>query len=213
MEKTSRECGPMAEKIRVIPSIASADPLRLREEIQRVSGWPLLHIDIEDGNFVPNITFGERTIRAIASCAKQRLDAHILAYHPRRYLPLLQECGAERVAFHIEAARYPLEILGEIRRLGMKAGLALNFATGAEEIAVFSEFVDYVIVMTAEPDGLGQQFYPPILKKIRRLREILPKDKAIWADGGIGKKELALVEEAGADTAIMGRAVFGAPCQ
>lgn len=211
MEKTGRECGIMAEKIRVIPSIASADPLRLGEEIKRVSGWPLLHIDIEDGSFVPNITFGEKTVRAIASCAGQKLDIHILAYHPRRYLALARECGAERVAFHLEAVRYPLEILGEIRRLGMKAGLALNFTTGPEEIAVFSDALDYVIVMTAEPDGRGQQFYPPVLEKIKRLREILPENKEIWADGGIGKRELALVKEAGADTAIMGRAVFGRP--
>lgn len=199
----------MEPGIRIIPSIASADQLHIAEEIDRVRGWKWLHIDIEDGNFVPNITFGEKTIRGIARYAPQELDVHILANDPAQYLPLLKDCGVKMAAAHIEALPYPLDFLNRVREMGMKAGLALNFATPAEAVSVFSSRLDYVIVMTAEPDGEGQRFYPPVLRKIKRLREILSPETGIWADGGVNRSNMDLVLEAGADTLIMGRCVFG----
>lgn len=201
----------MEHPIQLIPSIASADQLRIAAEIDRVREWPLLHIDIEDGNFVPNITFGEKTVRAVAGYTGQQLDGHILGNDPAQYLPLFMECGFRRAAAHLEALPYPLSFLNKARDMGMSAGLALNFATPAEAVLPFVSAMDYVIVMTAEPDSRGQQFYPPILEKIRRLREILPEVKEIWADGGINAANMARVTAAGADTLIMGRAVFKSP--
>ncbi len=201
----------MERNSRLIPSIASADPLRIAAEIGRIREWKMLHIDIEDGNFVPNITFGEKTVRAIAGITGQELDGHILAVNPEQYLPLFADCGFRRAAAHIEALPYPLLFLNRARNMGMAAGLALNFAAPAEAVLPFISALDYVIIMTAEPDSRGQQYYPPILEKIRRMREILPEEKEIWADGGINQSNMAEVTAAGADTLIMGRAVFGSP--
>lgn len=200
----------MEHRIRLIPSIASADQLHIGDEIDRVRGWDRLHIDIEDGNFVPNITFGEKTVRAISRTAVRELDVHLLANAPCQYLKMMEECGIRTAAAHIEALPYPLEFLNGAKNAGMKAGLALNFATPAEAVSVFSDALDYVIVMTAEPDAGSQTFYPPILQKIRRLRAILPEGKEIWADGGINRSNMVSAAEAGADTLIMGRCVFGA---
>ena len=199
----------MERQIKLIPSIASADQLHIADEIDRVKSWDTLHIDIEDGNFVPNITFGEKTVRAIARYAPQQLDGHILANEPGQYLTLFAECGFGRAAAHLEALPYPLTFLNHARELGMKSGLALNFSTPAEAVLPFSSAMDYVIVMTSEPDGKSQQFFPPILEKISRLREILPPETEIWADGGINESNMRQVTAAGADTLIMGRCVFG----
>lgn len=199
----------MERKLRLIPSIASADQLHIADEIDRVRDWGLLHIDIEDGNFVPNLTFGEKMIRAVAAYAPLQLDAHILANDPEQYLPLLKSCGFRMAAAHIEALPYPLIFLNRTRALGMGAGLALNFSTPPEAVLPFCSRLDYVIVMTAEPDVSGQQFFPPMLEKIRQLREILPQEISIWADGGVSGENMGTVLEAGADTLIMGRCVFG----
>ena len=199
----------MERHYRLIPSIASSDQLRIAAEIDRVREWKWLHIDIEDGSFVPNITFGEKMIRAIAAYTDQELDVHILAVDPCQYLPMLHECGVRRVSAHIEALPYPLAFLNKARSLGMEAGLALNFSSPAEIVLPFISRMDYVIVMTAEPDDLGQRFYPPILKKIRQLRDMLPAETGIWADGGVNEGNMKDVLDAGADCLIMGRCVFG----
>ena len=199
----------MERKCRLIPSIASADQLRIAEEIDKVRDWGLLHVDMEDGNFVPNITFGEKTVRSIAGYASQRLDAHLLTNDPAQYLPMLGECGFKMAAAHIEGLAYPLAFLNRAKTLGMEAGLALNFVTPAETVLPFCSRMDYVIVMTAEPDDLGQRFFTPILEKIRRLRAILPAEVSIWADGGVNGGNMRDVLDAGADTLIMGRCVFG----
>ena len=201
----------MERKCRLIPSIASADQLRVAEEIDKVRDWGLLHIDVEDGNFVPNITFGEKMIRSIAGYASQQLDAHLLTNDPAQYLPVLDECGFKMAAAHIEALPYPLEFLNRAKAMGMEAGLALNFSTPAEAVLPFSSRMDYVIVMTAEPDDHGQQYFPPMLEKIRRLQAILPAEVSVWADGGINGGNMRAVLDAGADTLIMGRCVFGTP--
>lgn len=199
----------MEKHVTIIPSIASANQLCIGEEIGRLEKWDRLHIDIEDGNFVPNITFGEKMIRSIAAVCRQELDAHILANHPQYYLGFLQECRVKSVAVHLEALTYPLDILNQIRDKKMHPGLALNFSTPAEDVLPFAEALDYVIVMTAEPDARGQQFHLPILNKIQRLRKLLPSQVSVWADGGIKDANLAQVAAAGADTVIMGRSIFG----
>ena len=150
-------------------------------------------------------------MRAVSRYAPQELDGHILANDPEQYLPLFAEYRFRRAVAHLEALPYPLMFLNKARELGMRSGLALNFATPAEAVLPFSSAMDYVIVMTSEPDGKGQQFFPPILEKISRLREILPPETEIWADGGINESNMRPVTAAGADTLIMGRCVFSSP--
>ena len=195
--------------IRIIPSIASADPLCLRDELARLGDWPTLHVDIEDGNFVPSITFGEKTIRRLAAVAGRALDAHILANRPEQYLPLLKACRFARVAAHVEALPYPLAMLNAARDMGMSPGLAMNFATPEAVLAPFGEAMDYLIVMTAEPDGRGCRFHPPIVEKIRRIRALLPPRVALWADGDVNPGNIRDLADAGVTTFIAGRSAFG----
>jgi ribulose-phosphate 3-epimerase len=195
--------------IRINPSIASADPLALRDSLRRMGKIPQLHVDIEDGNFVPNITFGMAAVREIARCTTIPLDAHLLVASPGAYLADLSACGLAAVAVHYEAADYPLDLLGSIRNTGMRAGMALNFKTSAEALVPFAAALDYVIVMTAEPDARGMRFHPPMAEKIARARALLPEQVEVWADGGIGEVEIPLVAAAGADTVVVGRAVWG----
>lgn len=192
----------------IIPSIASSDLLDVRGEIRRITPLGSLHLDIEDGNFVPNITFGKGFISRVSNECRLVMDAHLMVLHPAEYLEFLQECGFSRVCIHYESTNYPLRELNMIRRLGMSPGLALNFKTDWKEIEPFLDYVDYVLVMTAGPDDRGEIFQPVMLKKIRHLREILPAGKQIWADGGIGEKELFSVWEAGVQIVIMGRYLF-----
>lgn len=192
----------------IIPSIASADPLNLGGALQSLAGFPCLHLDIEDGNFTPNITFGLKTAAAVAAAWGKPLDAHLMANHPQRYFVALAGMGVSSVAVHYESVDYPLEALHAVRSLGMKAGLAVNFKTGWRDVLPFAGSFDYVLVMTAEPDGAGERFCPAMLEKIRELRNHLPFGTSIRADGGIGDEECPLVLEAGADTLIMGRYLF-----
>ncbi len=191
------------------PSLASANPLDLRRSIERLGDIPHLHLDIEDGNFVPNITFGLKTVRETAKIATARLDAHLLVTNPNDYLADLAEAGLVAVAGHYEAVEYPLDLLGRIRSLGMRAGLALNFKTPAEALEPFVDGLDYIIIMLAEPDGGAFAYRPSLLEKVRRARALLPPRVSIWVDGGVSRKTLPDVVGAGADTVVLGRAIWG----
>jgi len=195
-------------KVRLRPSIASADPIRIAGAIDSLGSWPYLHLDIEDGCFVPNITFGMRTVKAIAGYAKGEIDVHLMVRDPLPYIPALAALGVKSASVHAEAVGYPLEALGAIRRAGMAAGLALNFKTAPESLEPFLDALDYLLVMTAEPDGGGQRFSPALLKKLRRARAMLSDRQALWADGGIDRHNLIPVVEAGATDIVLGRAAF-----
>lgn len=192
----------------IIPSIASADQLNIAAEILKLKDVPRLHLDIEDGNFVPNITFGIKMIKAVSGFCDKKLDVHILANEPMRYLNALKECHIGSVAVHFESLSYPIEALNAIKKLGMKPGLALNFKTGSREVLPFMNSMDYVLIMTAEPDSNGERFNPAMLEKIRDFKKSLPEGKEIWVDGNISEDELPLVFAAGADKIIMGRYLF-----
>ena len=193
---------------RILPSIASADQMRIAGEIQRLGDWPYLHLDIEDGNFVPNITFGMKTVRQIASYTEKELDAHLMVADPGAYLEELAGCGVKNVAVHLEALPYPLQTLSAIHKLGMRAGLALGFSSGAEAVMPFLSGADYLRVMTAEPDGEGQIFRARTLEKIRALSRLTARP--IWVDGGVGPETIVQAARAGASAAVLGRAVFSA---
>lgn len=198
--------------ITIIPSIASADPLNIMYEMDRLNGTGKLHLDIEDGNFVPNITFGIKTVRRIAeyTAGKMELDVHLLVNNPNTWIDDLAECGITKIAFHPDAVHYPLEILRHIHQRGLKAGFALDFSSPASVLCPFLSGLDYVIVMTAEPDGQGMLFNPLLLEKIHQVRQLLGDNREVWADGGIGADTVFPVANAGASVIILGRAIFSA---
>lgn len=198
------------DTIKILPSIASADQLCLRDEMKKIRGTGLLHIDLEDGNYIPNITFGMKTVRSVCEPGGFEYDVHLLVTDPGRYLDELNQCSVSRIAFHIDAVSYPLELLSRIRKHGMKAGVALNFKQSVREILPFAPHLDYVIIMTSEPDGNGCLFYPPMLEKVKEAREALPKSVEVWADGGVSEEHLEELGAIGADAVVMGRAVWGA---
>jgi len=179
--------------------------------VDSLGAWPYLHLDIEDGAFVPNITFGLKTAAAIAGYAKQELDAHLLVRDPAPYIPALASLGVKSLSFHMEAVAYPLEILSAIHRAGMKAGLALNFQIMPECLEPFLLSLDYLLIMTAEPDGEGMRFSPAILPKLRRAKAMLMGEQQLWVDGGIHRGNIPLVMEAGATDIVVGRAAFEQP--
>nr|WP_326165242.1 ribulose-phosphate 3-epimerase [uncultured Oscillibacter sp.] len=197
--------------IRLIPSLASADPLDLRGAIDSVPEAGMLHMDIEDGNFIPNITFGLRTVEAVSGrYPDRRLDVHLMVSDPGAYLEGLLEAGAARIAFQVEAASYPAALLSRIRAGGAQAGLAFDLRTPLELAGIYADRLDHVLLMTAEPDGEGQRFNPWALSRIARARAILPERVGIAVDGGISPELLPQVVRAGADTVVLGRAVWGA---
>lgn len=196
--------------IKIIPSLASANQLFLAMEIDRIKEQGRLHIDIEDGNFIPNITFGIKTVKMVASYAQIVLDAHLLVTNPENYIDDLINCGVKDIVFHIEATSYPAALLNKIRRLGGKAGLAMNLKVNVSELFPYIDYLDYVLLMTSEPDDFEQKFNPRVVNRIIDIRQMLPKKISVMVDGGIGGQELTEVVQAGADIVIMGRALWNA---
>lgn len=195
--------------ISVIPSLASADQLRLGEQIAALGAGHALHLDIEDGNFVPNITFGMRTARAAAGTGCEA-DAHLMVTDPGEYLDELLEMGIRKIAVHAEASQYPAVWLNKIRAAGGRAGLAVNCMAPVEFLLPYIDILDYILIMTSEPDGGQQTFNSRMLDKIKAARRLFPERVSIMADGGITEELLPRVAAAGADTIILGRAVWGA---
>lgn len=194
--------------MKIFPSLASADLLKLGENIRRLKGHPYLHIDVEDGNFVPNITFGMKTVRAAAGISSAEVDAHLMVTHPEEYLEELAEAGVKAAAFHMEASGYPVRLIHKIHKLGMKAGAALNPCTPYQTVLPYLDQADYVLLMSSEPDGAGEDFQEHVLEKIRQLSRASKGQAVIIVDGGIGPEEYCRVKEAGAAGVVMGRTIF-----
>lgn len=197
--------------IKLVPSLASANQLNLKAAIDSVPEAELLHMDIEDGNFIPNITFGLRTVEAVSSqCPRRRMDVHLMVSDPGLYLDALCKTQVRSVAFQTEAVSYPAVFLNKIRSGGARAGLAFNLQTPVELAGLYAKQLDYVLLMTSEPDGEGQIFNAQALSRIAQARSILPERVGITVDGGISPELLPRVVQAGADTVILGRAIWGA---
>ena len=193
----------------ILPSIASANQADLKGEIAKLGNHPYLHFDIEDGNFVPNITFGMKTVKALRPLTAANFDAHLMVTDPMDYIPALLKLNFKAIAFHWESVGYPMIAINAIRDGGAKAGIALNPRTSADTILDYLSVADYVLVMTSEPDGHGDCFQPNVIAKIKRLHDVAP-DLPIVADGGIYDQLLPLVRDAGVNITVMGRAVFSA---
>jgi ribulose-phosphate 3-epimerase len=197
------------------PSILSADFTRLGAEIEVVEagGAAMIHVDVMDGHFVPNITIGPAVTAAVRKATRLPLDCHLMIEEPGRYVDEFVEAGADMVSVHVEAERHLHRTLSRIRELGAKAGVVLNPATPLAALDHVLPDADFVLLMSVNPGFGGQRFIPRVLDKMRRLRETIDSarlDVRIEIDGGVTLANLDEVASAGADIVVAGSAVFGA---
>ena len=203
----------MSRPCRVAPSLLACDFSRLADEIHQVqeAGADWLHIDVMDGHFVPNLTIGPVVVEAIRRSSQVPLDVHLMLDHPERYLKVFIDAGASYLTVHVEAPGVAnpgqmQQALGEIRRLGARAGVSLRPRTAAEAIRPYLDQTDLVLVMSVEPGFGGQAFLPDVLPKVRQIREWFAGELSV--DGGITAQTGRLCREAGANVLIAGTAVF-----
>lgn len=207
---------PSRRRIQIAPSILSADFTRLKEQIQEVeqAGADLLHLDIMDGHFVPNLTFGPMIVDAINRMTDMFLDCHLMITDPARYAERFIQAGADRLIVHIETLQDPRPLLGEIRNKGCQAGLVLNPETPFEAVEPYLGDIDLLLVMSVHPGFGGQKFMPEVLPKVRRARELreeLGLEYLIEIDGGIDQNTAREAVGAGADVLVAGKALFDGP--
>ena len=202
--------------IRIAPSILSANFASLGEDIRKVeeAGAHLLHVDVMDGHFVPNISFGTPIMQSIRGLTKLPFDVHLMIAPCDSYLEGFARAGADCITVHAEAGPHLDRSLQAIRAMGKRAGVALNPATPPGAVAHVLDLVELVLVMTVNPGFGGQSFLPSMLPKIRLLREMIG-ERPVWiqVDGGIDPETIALCRDAGADSFVAGSSVFrdGAP--
>ncbi len=202
--------------IEIAPSILSADFAKLGQQIEIVegAGASLLHVDVMDGRFVPNITVGLPVVKAISRATQLPIDAHLMIVEPGRYAEQFVKAGAQMVSIHIEADPHAHRTLSAIRAAGAQAGIAINPATPLSALDEALKFADYVLLMSVNPGFGGQTFIPESLDKVRRLRKMIDErglKARIEIDGGIDAENIAEVASAGAEIIVSGSAVFGAP--
>ena len=205
----------MAPPIIVAPSLLSADFARLREEVAAVeaAGADWLHLDVMDGHFVPNITFGPLVLRALRNATRMPFDVHLMIAPADPYLAAFAEAGADHITVHLEAGPNLHRSLQTIRGLGKKAGVAINPASAIDALRWALDLIDQVNVMTVNPGFGGQTFLFSQLPKIAELRHMIDDSRrtiALQVDGGINAETAREVLSAGADTMVAGTAVFGA---
>jgi ribulose-phosphate 3-epimerase len=200
--------------VEIAPSILSADFTRLGEQIDAAErgGATLIHVDVMDGHFVPNITVGLPVVRSLARATRLPLDAHLMISEPGLYAEQFVEAGAQMVSVHIEADPHIHRTLASIKKGGAKAGIVLNPATSLGAIEEALAYADYVLVMSVNPGFGGQKFIPASLDKVRRLRRMIEERglaTRIEIDGGIGPDNIADAAAAGAEIFVAGTSVFG----
>ena len=201
---------------KIAPSILSADFARLAEEASAVAaaGADLLHVDVMDGHFVPNLTLGPPIVACLDRVTDLPLDVHLMIEHPERLIEAFRKAGADWISVHAEACTHLHRVVQQIRETGARAGVALNPATPLEHLDLILSDIDFVLVMSVNPGFGGQKFIPACLRKIHTLRERI--DRAglavdIEVDGGIKVDNIGDVARAGANVFVAGSAVFESP--
>lgn len=202
---------PKPGTIEVAPSILSADFANLASEIRQVTdaGVRIVHIDVMDGHFVPNLTIGPPVVKWIRRCTSAVLDVHLMITDPQRYAPRFVEAGADHITFHIETVREPVRMIEDLRRMGVTVGVTLNPGTPVDSILEVVPLCDMVLVMTVEPGFGGQEFIDAAARKCIPLRERFGNAVRLEVDGGINPQTAPIVVGYGADTLVAGQAVFG----
>jgi ribulose-phosphate 3-epimerase len=204
---------PKAGTIEIAPSILDADFARLADEIAAVelAGVNMVHLDVMDGHFVPNITIGPPVIAKLRKVSRLVFDSHLMISEPARYADYFIEAGVNHITFHIEAADEPIKLIDKLHKEGVTAGICLNPGTPVEQIQTIAPLCDMVLVMTVQPGFGGQKFMPEAAKKIARIRKIVGPGIRIEVDGGIDSQTAPIVVSYGADTLVVGHAIFSKP--
>jgi ribulose-phosphate 3-epimerase len=200
--------------IELAPSILSADFAHLADQIERASagGGTVIHVDIMDGHFVPNITIGPPVVKSLRRATRLPLDCHLMIENPDQFVPEFADAGADWISVHQEACRHLNRSLNLIKNHGCRAGVVINPATPVDTLSEVFDIVDHVLVMSVNPGFGGQQFIPGAVHKIRRLAEIRAERGygfRIEVDGGIAHDTVGEVVRAGAEILVAGSAVFG----
>lgn len=202
---------PPAGTIEIAPSILSADFGKLADEIAQVAatGVKIIHLDVMDGHFVPNLTIGPPVIAKLRRHSDLVFDSHLMISEPGKYIEAFAQAGVDNITFHIEVVDDPERMVERIHDLGCTAGITLNPETPVEAIAQVAPLCEMVLVMTVHPGFGGQQFMPEAAQKIVEIRQIVGPDVRIEVDGGIDPQTTPVVVSYGADTLVAGNAIFG----
>jgi ribulose-phosphate 3-epimerase len=200
--------------IQLAPSILSADFAHLADQIQQAAagGGSVVHVDIMDGHFVPNLTLGPPVVKSLRQATRLPLDCHLMIENPDQFIAEFADAGADWISVHQEACRHLNRTLNLIKQHNCRAGVVINPATPVETLSEVLDLVDYVLVMSVNPGFGGQKFIPGTVHKMRRLAEIRAEkgyQYRIEVDGGIGMDTIAEVVRAGAEILVAGNAVFG----
>jgi ribulose-phosphate 3-epimerase len=201
---------PKAGTIEIAPSILSANFARLADEIKQVedAGVNIVHLDVMDGHFVPNLTIGPPVIAKLRECTDLAFDAHLMITDPRKYAQAFVDAGADHITFHIEVEKEPADFIKKLHDMGVGAGICINPETEVQQIENVAALCDMVLVMTVNPGFGGQKFMAEAAKKIIKVREIVGPDIRVEVDGGISPDTSKTVVSYGADTLVAGNAIF-----